>query len=34
MKIKTILLLGLAGVAALALLNAKDLQRYLQLRKL
>lgn len=34
MKLKTMLLLGLLGVAALALLNAKDVRRYLELRKL
>lgn len=34
MKLKTIVLLGLLGAAALALLNAKDLQRYLQLRNM
>lgn len=34
MKFKTLLLLGAVGVAALALLNAKDFQRYLHLRNM
>lgn len=34
MKFKTLLLLGVVGVAALALLNAKDVQRYLHLRNM
>lgn len=34
MKVKTMLLVALLGGAALALLNAKDVRRYLHLRNL
>lgn len=34
MKFRTLVLLALAGAAALALANAKDVRRYFQLRNL